>query len=59
MIETITHAAGHTPGVQQQVTEVRARWIGHRLHAEVNVTVATALSVQEGHTIATAVRHQL
>ena len=58
MIDTITHAAGHTPGVQQ-VTEVRARWIGHRLHAEVNVTVATALSVQEGHTIATAVRHQL
>jgi cation diffusion facilitator family transporter len=38
MIDTITHAAGHTPGVQQ-VTEVRARWIGHRLHAEVNVTV--------------------
>jgi cation diffusion facilitator family transporter len=35
MIDTITHAAGHTPGVQQ-VTEVRARWIGHRLHAEVN-----------------------
>jgi cation diffusion facilitator family transporter len=58
VIDTITHAAGHTPGVQQ-VSEVRARWIGHRLHAEVNVTVATALSVQEGHTIATAVRHQL
>jgi cation diffusion facilitator family transporter len=58
VIDTITHAAGHTPGVQQ-VTEVRARWIGHRLHAEVNVTVATALSVQEGHMIATAVRHQL
>jgi cation diffusion facilitator family transporter len=58
MIDIITHAAEHTPGVQR-VTEVRARWIGHRLHAEVNVTVATALSVQEGHTIATTVRHQL
>lgn len=58
VIDKITHAAQHTPGVQQ-VTEVRARWLGHRLHAEVNVTVDGALSVQEGHTIATAVRHQL
>jgi cation diffusion facilitator family transporter len=58
IIDAITHAAQHTPGVQQ-VTEVRARWIGHRLHAEVNVTVPTALSVQDGHTIATAVYHTL
>ena len=58
VIDTVTHTAEHTPGVQQ-VTEVRARWVGHRLHAEVNVTVGAALSVQEGHTIATEVRHQL
>jgi cation diffusion facilitator family transporter len=58
VMDAITHAAQHTPGVQQ-VTEVRARWIGHRLHAEVNVTVPTALSVQEGHAVATAVHHQL
>jgi cation diffusion facilitator family transporter len=58
VMDAITHAAQHTPGVQQ-VTEVRARWIGHRLHAEVNVTVPNALSVQEGHAIATAVHHQL
>jgi cation diffusion facilitator family transporter len=58
VMDAITHAAQHTPGVQQ-VTEVRARWIGHRLHAEVNVTVPTVLSVQEGHTVATAVHHQL
>jgi cation diffusion facilitator family transporter len=58
VMDAITHAAQHTPGVQQ-VTEVRARWIGHRLHAEVNVTVPAALSVQEGHAVATAVHHQL
>jgi cation diffusion facilitator family transporter len=58
VIDAITHAAQHTPGVQQ-VTEVRSRWIGHQLHAEVNVTVSDDLSVQEGHTIATAVRHRL
>lgn len=58
VIDAITHAAQHTPGAQQ-VTEVRARWVGHRLHAEVNVTVNADLSVQEGHMIATAVRHQI
>ena len=58
VIDAVTYAAQHTPGVQQ-VTEVRARWLGHRLHAEVNVTVDAVLSVQEGHTIATAVRQTL
>lgn len=58
VVDAITHAAQHTPGVQQ-VSEVRARWIGHRLHAEVNVTVLTELSVQDGHTIATEVYHTL
>lgn len=58
VIDAITHAAQHTPGVQQ-VTEVRSRWVGHQLHAEVNVTVNADLSVQEGHTIATEVRHRL
>jgi cation diffusion facilitator family transporter len=57
-IDAITHTAQRTPGVQQ-VTEVRARWVGHQLHAEVNVTVDGSLSVQAGHTIATEVRHAL
>lgn len=58
IVETIEHAAGHVPGVEE-VTEVRARWIGHRLRAEVNITVRGGLSVADGHEIATEVRHQL
>ncbi len=58
IVETIAHAAGHVPGVAE-VTEVRARWIGHRLRAEVNITVRGGLSVADGHEIATEVRHQL
>ncbi len=58
IVETIEHAAGHVPGVEG-VTEVRARWIGHRLRAEVNITVRGGLSVADGHEIATEVRHQL
>jgi cation diffusion facilitator family transporter len=54
----IAHAAGHVPRVEE-VTDVRARWIGHRLHAEVSVTVPGGLSVSEGHDVAREVRHQL
>lgn len=58
VIEEIRHTAGHTPGVVK-VTEVRARWLGHHLHAEVNVAVQSALTVAQGHDIAKAVRHDL
>lgn len=54
----IAHAAGHVPMVQG-VSDVRARWIGHRLHAELSVTVPGSCSVAEGHEIAKEVRHQL
>lgn len=58
VIDDLRHAARHVPGVLD-VTEVRARWVGHRLHAEVNVAVAPDLSVAEGHAIAKEVHHQL
>jgi len=35
------------------------RWAGHRLHAEVNITVKSDLSVEKAHQIANEVRHQL
>src|SRR5829696_2048694 len=57
-IEEIRHAASHVPGVED-VSEVRARWLGHRLHAEVNVAVDPDLSVAEGHAIAREVNHRL
>jgi cation diffusion facilitator family transporter len=43
----------------QEVSEVRVRWLGHRLHAEVNVAVSPELQVEQGHRIATAVQHEL
>jgi cation diffusion facilitator family transporter len=58
VLETIEHAAGHAARVES-VSDVRARWIGHRLHAEVNITVPRGLSVDEGHAIAGDVRHEL
>jgi cation diffusion facilitator family transporter len=57
-IEEIRHTASRVPGVED-VSEVRARWLGHRLHAEVNVAVDPDLSVSEGHAIARELNHQL
>ncbi|AKB50336.1 Cobalt-zinc-cadmium resistance protein [Methanosarcina barkeri str. Wiesmoor] len=42
-----------------EVTDLRVRWIGHRLHAEINASVASSLSVEEGHEIANAIREKL
>jgi cation diffusion facilitator family transporter len=56
--EEITRVLGQTKGVSD-VTEVRMRWSGHRLHAEVNLAVSPNLSVAEGHAIALEARHEL
>jgi len=58
VLDAMRHVVSHTQGVHD-VTDVRARWLGHRLHAEVNLAVNPRLSVAEGHAIAVEVRHQL
>ena len=58
VIEELRHGAAETPGVQD-VSEVRVRWLGHRLLAEVNIAVSAELSVTKGHDIAQEVHHQL
>jgi len=58
VIDELSHAALHVKDVQS-VSDVRARWIGHRLHAEVNITVAPTIRVAEAHGIAKEVHHQL
>ena len=58
IIDEIRHAVEHVPEVEQ-ITDVRARWLGHRLHAELNVAVPSRLSVADGHAVAKEVRHQL
>lgn len=58
VIDQIEHAAGHVSGVAK-VTDARARWIGHRMRAEVSVAVDPDLSVAQGHRIAREVEHEL
>jgi divalent metal cation (Fe/Co/Zn/Cd) transporter len=56
--DEIRDAAVHTKGVKD-VTEVRVRWSGHRLHAEVNIAADPESSVEAGRVIAKEVRQQL
>jgi cation diffusion facilitator family transporter len=58
VVDEVVHAARHVEGVQA-VSHVRVRWLGHRLHAELCVTVDSHLTVEQGHAIAGDVHHRL
>lgn len=58
LVAQIEGAATKVDGVQS-VDRVRARWLGHRLLADVTVTVDRDLSVAAGHDVAEGVRHAL
>jgi cation diffusion facilitator family transporter len=58
ILDKVKDIAENVEGVCE-VTDLRVRWIGHRLHAEINASVDPSLSVEEGHEIANAVREKL
>lgn len=57
-LDRIEAVASATPGVRG-IARARARWSGHRLEADLDVTVDPTLSVAEGHAIATEVHRRL
>ncbi len=58
IVQELRHQAGHVDGVLS-VQEVRARWLGHEIRAELNIVVRDGATVNEGHEIAMTVRHRL
>jgi divalent metal cation (Fe/Co/Zn/Cd) transporter len=56
--DEVRSLATATPGVEE-VAEVRVRWLGHKMLAEVNIAVDPGLSVAAGHDIAEEVHHEL
>jgi len=58
LVERARSVAGSVAGVQR-VDVLRLRWIGHRLHAEAEVTVDPDLPMTEAHAIAHEVHHAL
>jgi cation diffusion facilitator family transporter len=57
-VELAERTAAEAPGVLS-AGAVRMRWIGHRLRAELSVTVDADLTVQHAHRIAHDVEHRL
>ena len=58
LVRNIRDVVNGVPGVQT-ATEVRARWSGHGLHVEANVTTDQDGDIEMGHDVAGRVRHQL
>jgi len=58
ILAEIEHAPLHVAGVQD-VHEVRARWLGHKVHADLHLTVDRRLSVAQSHAIVERVQETL
>jgi len=58
LVDAAEDAVRAVPGVIA-VDTLRLRWIGHRLHAEIDVVVDRGMSVVDGHAVATAAHHEL
>jgi len=57
-IDTIASAVGAVDGVRE-VRDVRARWLGHGIRAELTIGVSPDATVVEAHELADRVRHEL
>jgi cation diffusion facilitator family transporter len=58
ILAQIEHAPNHVPGVLG-VRDVRARWLGHRVHAEVAINVEPHMSVERADAISHEVEQSL
>lgn len=58
MLDTIEQAAARVPGAVD-VHAVRVRWMGHKLQAELHITVDEDMPTLESHRIVEEVRHAL
>ena len=58
ILDEIRHATEHVMGIKQ-VAEVKARWVGHKLHADLAIAVDPSLSVAAAGEIATAIESEV
>ena len=56
--QEIRHAIQHVPGIRA-IETVRARWLGHRLTADLDVAIDGMATLREADTIRDAIREQL
>ncbi len=58
MVDSIEQTTAAVPGAQD-VHDVRVRWLGHKLHTDLHITVNEDLPTSASHRIAEEVRHAL
>jgi cation diffusion facilitator family transporter len=58
LVRSMMHETSHVTGVSE-VTGLRARWVGHRLNADVSFAVPPEASVESAHLVSMAVQHRL
>lgn len=58
VLDEIRHAATHVPGIAA-VLDVRARWLGHRLTAELDAAVDGDLRVKDADRLVARLEHEL
>ena len=58
IMQQILHTADHVPGIEF-LADARARWLGHKLHADVAIEVDDRISVGEAEQISEAFRREL
>ena len=58
VLDEIRHAAEHVPGIGR-VVEVKARWLGHKLNADLTISVDDSLTIAEANRIAIALKDEL
>lgn len=57
VMDEIRHAAEHVPGAR--IVDAKARWIGHRLHADIAIAADETLPLSEANNIAAALKDEL
>lgn len=60
ILESLQHAITHVPEVEEDaIANLRTRWLGHRLHVEMEVMLPSTLSLQEAHSFTNTVEEEL
>ena len=57
VMDDIHHAAAHVPGAH--IVEAKARWVGHKLHADLAIVVDESLPLSAANRIAAHLEDEL
>ncbi|MEO0491669.1 MAG: cation transporter dimerization domain-containing protein, partial [Cyanobacteria bacterium J06659_2] len=60
VLDSLHHAISHVPEIETEaIANLRTRWLGHRLHVEMDMRLPPNISLQETQAITNTVEKQL